>query len=43
MSRMSIARRSEQIYDNIIVTKNDEYMGMVTVRDLLEKTMQLDW
>ncbi len=42
VSRMSISRRSEQIYDYIVVTKNDEYMGIATIRDLLEKTMQLE-
>lgn len=42
VSRMSISRRNEQIYDYIVVTKNDEYLGIVTIRDLLEKTMQLE-
>lgn len=42
VSRMSISRHNEQIYDYIIVTKNDEYLGIVTIRDLLERTMQLE-
>lgn len=42
VSKMAMARCIENLYDIIIVTDKDEYMGIVTVKDLLEKTTEIE-
>lgn len=42
VSRSAMTRGDEHLYDNIIVTKNGKYYGIVTVKDLLEKTTELE-
>ncbi|MDU2064813.1 MAG: EAL domain-containing protein [Sporomusaceae bacterium] len=42
VSKMAISRSDETLYDYIIITKNGEYYGVITVRRLLEKTTQLE-
>lgn len=42
VSRQAMTRSEENLYDYIIVTKDDKYYGIVTVKDLLEKTTELE-
>ncbi len=42
VSKMAVARTEESLYDYIIVTRNSKYFGIVTVKDLLEKTTELE-
>lgn len=41
-SKLAIARDEESLYDYIVVTKNDKYYGIITVKKLLEKTTDLE-
>lgn len=42
VSKMAVARTDEALYDYIIVTKDSKFYGIVTVKDLLEKTTELE-
>ncbi len=42
VAKMAVARPEESLYDYIIVTRNSEYFGIVTIKDLLEKTTELE-
>lgn len=42
VSKLAMTRSSENLYDYIVVTKDSDYYGIVTVKDLLEKTTELD-
>lgn len=42
VSRMAMARPSDNLYDFIVVTSNERYHGVVTIKDLLEKTMEME-
>ena len=42
VSKKAVARNEEALYDYIIVTRDSEYFGIVTVKDLLEKTTELE-
>ncbi|MFZ5354724.1 MAG: EAL domain-containing protein [Bacillota bacterium] len=42
VSKIAIGRREEDLYDYIIITKNDRYYGVTTVKSLLEHTTQLE-
>ena len=42
VSRLAMNRNFEHLYDYIIVTKNEQYYGVVTVKDLLDKTIELE-
>lgn len=42
VSRLSTNRHEDHLYDYIIVTKNERYCGIVTVKDLLERTTQIE-
>jgi diguanylate cyclase (GGDEF)-like protein len=42
VSKKAMQRNSDKTYDFITVTKNDEYCGIVTVKDLLEKSIQIE-
>lgn len=41
-SKLAMNRGCENLYDYIIVTKNGRYHGVVTVKDLLDKTIELE-
>lgn len=41
-SRLITARNNENIYDIIVVTKDGAYYGVVSVKDLLQKTMETE-
>ncbi|MNN01751.1 diguanylate cyclase [compost metagenome] len=43
VSRISMTRKSDNIYDYIIITKNDKYYGVVTIQSLLDFTTQLEY
>ncbi|MGN1381727.1 MAG: GGDEF domain-containing protein [Eubacterium sp.] len=38
---MALSRPAEAVYDAIIVTNHDEYLGMVTIRELLETVVSI--
>jgi EAL domain-containing protein (putative c-di-GMP-specific phosphodiesterase class I)/GGDEF domain-containing protein/CBS domain-containing protein len=42
VSKMAVTRNEECLYDYIIVTRDNSYYGIVTVKDLLEKTTELE-
>ncbi len=42
VSKYSINRSDETIYDHLIITKNNQYFGIVTIKDLLESTSQIE-
>lgn len=42
VSRAAMGRRSQRLYDYIIVTMDDRYYGVITVKDLLERTTELE-
>lgn len=42
VSKMAMERDCENLYDFITVVKNGFYHGIVTVKDLLEKTMEIE-
>lgn len=42
VSKLATTRSEEKLYDYIVVTKDEKYYGIVTVKDLLEKTTELE-
>lgn len=42
VSKMAMTRSEENLYDYIVVTRDSRYYGIVTVKDLLEKTTELE-
>jgi EAL domain-containing protein (putative c-di-GMP-specific phosphodiesterase class I)/GGDEF domain-containing protein len=42
VSKQAMTRTAENLYDYIIVTKNGNYNGIVTIKDILEKTIELE-
>ncbi len=42
VSNLAMSRETSKLYDFITVTKNDNYLGIVTVKDLLEKAMEVE-
>lgn len=42
VAKIAMKRDPIHLYDFITITKEDEYFGVVTVKDLLEKSMQLE-
>jgi GGDEF domain-containing protein len=42
VSSAAMARESDKLYDFIVVKRDDEYLGTVTIRDLLKKTTELE-
>lgn len=42
VSSMAMARPSRNLYDFIVVTNNDKLLGIVTVKDLLQKTTEME-
>lgn len=41
VSRMALARPQRTLYDAVIVTKEERYLGVVTVKDLLEAAIMI--
>lgn len=41
-SKLAMNRITENLYDYIVVLKDNKYYGIVTVKDLLEKTIELE-
>jgi diguanylate cyclase (GGDEF)-like protein len=41
-SRLITARNNENIYDIIVVTRDGAYHGVISVKDLLQKTMEIE-
>jgi diguanylate cyclase (GGDEF)-like protein len=42
VSSMAMSRKMEDLYDFIVVTHENQYYGTVTVKDLLQKTTELE-
>lgn len=42
VSKMAMSRPSDNLYDFIVVTKHDKLYGVVTVKDLLETTTEIE-
>lgn len=42
VTHIAMSRPADKLYDFIIVTKNDEYLGTVTIKDLLQKTTEIE-
>lgn len=42
VANMAMSRPSSKLYDFIVVTENDKYIGTVTIKDLLQKTMEIE-
>ncbi|MBW7572186.1 GGDEF domain-containing protein [Caproiciproducens faecalis] len=42
VSRIAMSRSPEKLYDFIVVTRDEKYLGTVTIKDLLEKTTEIE-
>jgi len=42
VSKSAVARGEDSLYDYIVITKHDDYYGITTVKQLLEKTTHLE-
>lgn len=42
VSSMAMSRPNDKLYDFIVVTDNDKYVGTVTIKDLLKKTTEIE-
>ncbi len=42
VAKTAMQRKADNLYDFITVTKENKYFGIVTVRDLLEKTIEIE-
>lgn len=42
VSSMAMQRSNDRLYDFVVVTENDKYMGIVTIKDLLQKTTEVE-
>lgn len=40
--KFAMARAKENIYDHVTVTKDSKYYGIVTIKDLIEKTTEIE-
>lgn len=41
VSKMALAREQERLYEAVVVTRDDKYLGVVTVKDLLEVAISI--
>jgi diguanylate cyclase (GGDEF)-like protein len=42
VSYLAMSRSGDRLYDFIVVTENEKYIGTVTIRDLLQKTTEME-
>lgn len=42
VSSLAMNRENNSLYDFIVVTKDDKYIGIVTIKDLLQKTTEIE-
>jgi EAL domain-containing protein (putative c-di-GMP-specific phosphodiesterase class I)/GGDEF domain-containing protein/predicted transcriptional regulator len=42
VSQIAMSRPPEKLYDFIVVTKENKYLGTVTIKDLLQKTTEIE-
>ncbi len=42
VSYLAMSRPNDSLYDFIVVTENEKYVGTVTIRDLLTKSMEIE-
>jgi diguanylate cyclase (GGDEF)-like protein len=38
---MALSRKNDNLYDFIVITENEKYVGTVTIKDLLQKTTEI--
>lgn len=38
---LAMARKKEKLYDNVIVTRDSKYYGVITIKDLIEKVTEV--
>lgn len=41
VSNMALSRKNDNLYDFIVITENEKYVGTVTIKDLLQKTTEI--
>jgi diguanylate cyclase (GGDEF)-like protein len=42
VSSLAMSRTNEKLYDFIVITEEEKYVGVVTIKDLLKKTTELE-
>lgn len=42
VSSLAMARENDKLYDFIVITENEKYLGVVTIKDLLQKTTEIE-
>lgn len=42
VGKKALSRPPDKVYDFIVVTEDDKYLGIVTVKELLEKTIEIE-
>ncbi len=42
VSLLAMTRTNDKLYDFIVITENGKYVGIVTIKDLLQKTTQIE-
>lgn len=42
VSKLAMSRDQDNVYDSLVVTRDSEYFGIVTVKDLLEKYTEME-
>lgn len=42
VAKVAMQRENDKLYDFITITKEEKYLGIVTVKDLLQKTIQIE-
>ena len=42
VSKLATSRTNDSLYDYIVVTKDEKYFGVISVRDLLDKTTEIE-
>lgn len=42
VTAMAMSRENDKLYDFIVVTEEEKHIGVVTIKDLLQKTTELE-
>jgi Mg/Co/Ni transporter MgtE len=42
VSALAMSRSNDRLYDFIVVTENGQYLGTVTIKDLLQKATEIE-
>jgi len=38
---LAMSRKNEKIYDNVVITRDSKYYGVITIKDLIEKFSEI--